>query len=1108
VDLQKGIDSMKCLSVFSLLAILSLSTPLASHAQVLYGSLGGNVTDASGAAVAGAKVEALHVAMGISKRAVCDDNGAYVINDLQPGVYRVTFSATSFGILVQDNVQLDANTDRRLDVQMQVAGVSQNVTVDASPLALQTERADVTTQIQQTQVANLPLGANRNFQTLMKLVPGSSPPAPSHSSAGNPTGALQSYVNGGADTSNSTRIDGAAVLNFWEGNIIAYVPPAEAIEAVNLVTASFDAEQGQAGGSVVNLTIKSGTNQFHGAAWEYNTNSDLKARNFFYYGKNNPKNILNQFGLSTGGPIIKNKLFFFVDWERYMLRQSVSGLQSVPTASLRQGNFAGTGSTIYNPFTGNPDGTGRTPFANGQIPASMLSSAALKMAALIPAPNQGTGIANNYFGSASLQYTRDNVDIKINYNPNEKSTLFGRYSLMPANIFDPQALGPAGGNTFDGGQPGTAPSLTQVGALGGTYIITPQLLLDANIGFVREPLAAKNVDLNKNYGSDVLGIPGTNGSDPLQGGYPNFVVSGFSSLGNPNVSNPFQFRDNNYLYTANVSWIRGAHSFRFGGEFDRWQINHFQAQLKYGVRGGFNFTGGITTLNGGSAPTAYNGWADFMLGLPQAMGKDNQYINPATVRESTYSFYARDHWLATRNLTIDYGIRYEFYPFATRDHFGGNRYDSGSNLALLGGVNGVPNNAGVDVGLGQLEPRIGLAYRFGDKTVVRAGYGISSDPYYFTNMRDAYPAVISQQYSGANSYTAAGSLATGIPTLIGPDIRQGSFPLPANVGTLTFPQDFNRGYIESYNFTMQRIMGLGFNAQAAYVGTRTVRPVSEVNINAAGPGTGNAGTPLFAKFGNANTINDQIPFNGGRYNSLQTQLKRSAGSSVFGIVYTYSRAIDFFDTENAQLTWAWEPMWYRNKALAGYDRTHNFQTYAVYTLPFGHGHQWASHGIAAALAGGWTVNTILSRMSGTPFNVLSSGTSVNAPGNTQTADVVLPTVAILGGHGPNSPYFNPLAFAPVSAVRFGTSGRNIVRGPGFFNLDASVFRDFKIRETIKLQFRAESYGLTNTPQFANPAATVSNATFVNGVVANYNGYDIISSSSGERQIRFAMKLIF
>jgi hypothetical protein len=1093
------------IAIVSLVLVLS-AAPI--RAQVLYGSLTGHVADATGADLPRAKVEALNVATGASKQTATDDRGTYSINDLQAGTYRVTISAPSFTSVVQENVALDANIIRRMDVQLQLGQVTQSVTVDASAAILQTDRADVNTQLGESQVSNLPLGANRNFQTLYKLVPGSSPPIPSHSSAGNPTGALATNVNGGADTANSTRIDGTAHPNFWEGNIIAYVPPAEAIEAVNVVTGSYDAEQGLAGGAVVNLSIKSGTNEFHGAAWEYNTNSALKARNFFYYGANNPKNILNQFGLSSGGPIKKNKLFFFVDWERYMLRQSVSGLQSVATAAIRQGDFSGTGTTIYDPSTGTATGTGRTPFPNNQIPAGQLSSAAQKMIALIPLPNFGPGIANNYFGSASLQYTRDSVDIKINYIPSDKSSVFGRYSVMPAHIFDPQALGPAGGNTFDGGQPGTAPSLTQSIALGGTFSFTPHLLLDANIGFVREPLAAKNVDLNKNYGSDVLGIPGTNGSNPLYGGIPNFVISGFSSLGNPNVSNPFQFRDNNYLFAGNLSWVKGSHSFRFGGEFDRYQINHFQAQLKYGVRGGFNFTGGLTALNGGPAPNAYNGWADFLLGLPQAMGKDNQYINPATVRESTYAFYARDQWQVSRKLTVNYGVRYEFYPFATRDHFGGNRYDPGTNLAYLGGVNGVPNDTGVDVGVGQFSPRLGVAYRLDEKTVVRAGYGISSDPYYFTNMRDAYPAVISQQFAGANSYTAAGSLATGIPALIGPDLTQGSFPLPPNVGTLTFPKNFNRGYIESYNFTVQRQLGTGFNAQAGYVGTRTLRPVSEVNVNAAGPGGGNAGTPLFPLFGNANTISDQIPFKGGSYNSLQTRITRQMGASQVGAIYTFSKALDFFDNENNGLTWAWEPMWNRNKALAGYDRTHNFQFFAVYDLPFGHGKHWATHGLAAAILGDWSVNTILSRTSGTPFNVASSGTSVNAPGNTQTADQILPSVKILGGHGPNSPYFDPNAFAPVTAVRFGTTGRNIIRGPGLFNLDASVYRNFRIKERFRLQFRTEVYGLTNTPQFANPSATVSNATFVGGAVTNYNGYDIISSSAGDRQIRFALKFTY
>ena len=342
------------------------------------------------------------------------------MTDLQLGVYKVTISAAAFGTVLQENVRVEGNTIRRLDVQLQLAQVSQSVTVDASALALQTDRSDVNTQIRETQVANLPLGADRNFQTLLKLVPGSTPPGPSHSKAGNPTGSLASNVNGGSNTVNMTRIDGTSDPNFWEMDIIAYVPPAEAIESVNVVTGSYEAEQGTAGGAVVNVAIKSGTNNFHGAAWEYNTNSRLKARNFFYSGADNPKNILNQFGLALGGPIKKNKLFFYTDWERYMLRQSVSGFATVAPLAIRGGNFAGTGATIYNPFTGNSNGTGRTPFANNQIPSSLLSPQAQKLVPLIPEPTQPTGPANDYFGSASLEFTRDNVDMKINYNPTDR----------------------------------------------------------------------------------------------------------------------------------------------------------------------------------------------------------------------------------------------------------------------------------------------------------------------------------------------------------------------------------------------------------------------------------------------------------------------------------------------------------------------------------------------------------------------------------------------------------------------------------------------------------------------------------------------------------------
>ena len=299
-------------------------------------------------------------------------------------------------------------------------------------------------------------------------------------------------------------------------------------------------------------------------------------------------------------------------------------------------------------------------------------------------------------------------------------------------------------------------------------------------------------------------------------------------------------------------------------------------------------------------------------------------------------------------------------------------------------------------------------------------------------------------------------MRTGLPPIVGPNLNQDVFSLPTDVGTTTFPQVFHRGYIESYNFTIQHDAGAGFNVQAAYVGSRAIRQTVIQNINSAGPGGGNNGRALFPSFGRIANVNYFTPFDTASYNGMQLQVNRRVKGAMLGVSYTLSRAIDYADDQDSGLTWNWVPMLYRNKAVAGFDRTHNFQFFGNYGLPFGKGQRWAQSGLVSRLAGGWQLNWILSRYSGTPFNVVTSGTSVNAPGSTQTADQVLANVQILGGHGSGDPYFDPNAFAPVTAVRFGNSGRNIVRGPGFFNLDGSVFRDFSITERFVLRISCRS----------------------------------------------------
>jgi hypothetical protein len=1085
-----------------------------AYAQVLYGSITGTVTDASGAPVVNAKVEALNVATGVSKPSMTNDHGIYSIDDLDPGSYTVTVSATSFGDFKQTQVPIEANQLTRVNAQLGAATVTQSVTVSTATVELKTDRADVSTEINTAQLADLPTGTARNFESIYRVVPGFTPPATQHVGGGNAQNSLYFNVNGGDYNNNNTNIDGASTIYPWLPGIATYIPPQEAIQSVNIVTNSFDAEQGLGASSQINVYLKAGTNQFHGSAWEYNTISALQARNYFFIGNSAPKYVLNQYGLAGGGPIVRDKLFFFADWEHYSQRNVLFGYTTVPTAAMIAGNFAGTGTTIYNPFTGNAAGQGRTAFANDQIPTTLLSPAAQKLLSLLPAPNVPGTIANDYFNSGDYSSTRDNVDIKINYNPITRATAFGSYSISPDSLYDPQALGAAGGPTFDGAQPGPGKGRVQRIVLGGTYTVTPTVLLDGNIGFTRLNVSAPGVGTNVNYGTDVLNIPGTNSGaspgNPFNGGIPYFELSGFSSLGNANSSNPFQFRDNVYIGSVNMGWTKGRHALRFGTQIYHFQMANFQANTVFGVRGGFDFTGGLSALSGGTSPNMYNSLADLLLGQAYEMGEDHQYFDPSIVRENVYGFYARDQWQVSPQLTVTYGLRYEVYPFAySGNGFSGIAYNPGNNLVTLGGINGIPKNTGVHTGNGVIQPRFGLAYRIDDKTVVRSGFALIANAENFNHNVQVYPSVVSEQYLGANSYSAGGNLTTGIPTFVGPDLSTGSLPLPTNVGTSTYAPNYRRGYNETWNLTAERTLGLGFNFQAGYIGSHTVRAPSEFNINTAAPGTGKAGQPLYQSFQNASSIYSFIPFAWANYNALQTQLVRRIQRASIGVFYTYSKTMDFSDNG-----YAGSPLFYygpvikKNYALAGFDIKHNFETYATYSLPFGKGQSMFSHGVMAAVAGGWQLSTVLSRLSGEPFTVTASTASLNAPGNSQTANQLTPKVKILGGHGTGHPYFDPNAFTPVTTVAFGTGGRDNVRGPGFFDLDANIVRTFDITERFKLQFRAEAFGLTNTPQFGLPAANVSNATFTNGVVSNLNGYDTITSSTGQRQLRFAGKLVF
>jgi Carboxypeptidase regulatory-like domain/TonB dependent receptor len=1096
--------------------------PAAVHAQVLYGSLTGRVTDASDAAVPGVAVLTLNGGTGEIREAETDGSGLYSFPSLQPGVYKIGFSSKPFANTARDGVEIEANRQRRIDVTMTVEPISTEISEHKD--AIQADRADLSANLTSRQVVDLPVSgtSGRNFQSLMTLVPGAVMAGEQNSAAGNPQRAISFNLNGVSRMQNNTRVDGSSIVYAWLPTNIAYVPPTEAIQAVNIVTNSFNAEQGLAGGGAISVSTKSGTNEFHGSAWIYDTNSYFKARNFFQTTPQNPKDILNQFGFAAGGPVWipgvfhgRNKLFFFVDWERTTRRQtSPVRFYSLATSDIRNGDFTRASTTIYDPAS-NADPTRRSPFPGNRIPANRIDPAAAIMTALLPQTNL-PGDFNNYTAAGTGTYDRDNIDIKINEHVNDKLMYFGRYSISPSQIFDPPALGRAGGDALNGGQAGNAPGRIQVAGAGLTYVIRPSLLLDANAGYTRQRLGAENVDIGTNFGLDVLKIPGTNGPDRLQGGIPSFQFPNlWANLGNPNTGNPFLFRDNQYVASGSLAWIRASHNLRFGWDYQNQQLNHFQPQggTFQTARGTFTFNGQSTALQNGAPADRFNGWADFLLGEAATAGKVVQFLNPDSLRMHAYALYAQDQWQFSRALTFNYGLRWEWYPFPRRDHGGVSRFDPATGNVYVGGHQGIPDDTGASSGPGEFLPRLGVAYRLSRKTVIRAAYGLSADPRPFIDFRNSYPIVSAWQVTPSdNPFIAATTLRLGLQEQIygqTPDLTQGVIKLPSGTGTVTFPKEAMRKYIQSWNFMIEREFA-GFTGQAGYVGARAVGQQGFININAGAPGAGNSGR-LLAPLGLFADITEVKPFKTTTYDALQSQLTRRWGSSLGGVVYTFSKAIDYADNDAGPRI-QWPAAWSLNRGPAGYDRTHNFQAYWVWDAPFGKGQKWAKHGFAGHVLGGWQLNGILSAESGQPILIVqNTANNLNAGGTQQVPDQVKSEVAIFGGVGKDNPYFDTSAFASVNIPagqpqRFGNAGRNNVRGPGLFDFDMGLFRTFTLKERYRLQFRAEAVNVLNHPSFANPSGNVSDKSSF-GFVTSTLGASAVTGT-GERQFRFAARVSF
>ena len=1086
------------LALFSYLMLLLSALPL--RGQAVKASLVGTVTDSSGAVVPGADITITEVNTNFSRSATTNESGYYVFSNLNPGVYRVEAKLTGFKTAVKDKVEVLVNTTVRADLQLQPGAISEVVTVsaEAAPL-LQTDRSDIGRKIEARQMQELPIGGrNRNFQILVNLTPGTSPVTREHSEFFNAQDALATRVNGQSRYGNNVQIEGVDD-NHRTGLLTALIPPIEALQTVDVTTSNYDAELGRAGGAVTNVVLKSGTNQFHGSAYEFNRVNALYARNFFST-SDAPHSVFNQFGVTLGGPIKRDKTFFFADFMGVRDRRGNFNQVTVPTPAFRSGDLSAAPTVIYDPATGNPDGTGRTPFPNNQIPDSRISPIAKRILALIPPPTS-SGLTNNYQAPTVLTKDTNAFDVKIDQKLRQFDSLSVRYSFSRPRVFDPGVYGNLAGGPRNDGFAGEGIQRAQNGALNYTHIFNPRFITDFRFGVMRYRNDATNQDIGTKAADDI-GIKGAN-IDRFTSGLTYINVDNFTN--NPIVgfspSLPWIRAETNFDFVSNWTFVKANHTLKWGVDARRNRDDLLQTQT-YSPRGRFYFRAGTTTLKvptGAKAPATGigNSFASFLLDLPNEYGRDLPGIFP-TFRQTQLFTYFQDKWQVTPKLTLDLGLRHEIYFAPTAAVPAGfSNYDPDGNRLLLSGKGGNPGDLGVGTRLKSFAPRTGLAYRLTEKTVVRAAFGITIDPSYPDDKwAYNYPVKQNNAFLPLDSYSAAGSMAAGFPPPLPVVIPDSGIiaNAPTAQAYVIIPAGLRQAYIEAWNLAVQRQLPGNFALEAAYVGNHAVGILNRVNLNAGQiPGKGAAGQPLNARFGRkADTIGWARM--GGNYNGLQVKLdRRYANGFALTTAYTFSKSINFADDNGTLLI----PVNFRmNRGRANFDRAHMYVQSFIYDVPAGPGKRWLSSGLAGRILGGWQFNGVLSGYTGTPMTFTYSTASLNAPGNNQRANVN-GTPSVLGNVGPGVKWFDTSVFSFPAANTFGNAARNTLSGPGYVNLDLSLIKRFQFTERWRMELRAETFNFTNTPHFNNPSSALDSTQFGE-----------VRSAFGERQVQLGLKLIF
>ena len=1036
--------------------------------QTHLGSIRGTVTDPSGAAVAGAPMRLIHEDTNAVRYGSSTADGSFAVSQLDPGAYRLEVELSGYKTFV-NRATLEVDQRLRLDVQLELGALTERVEVAAPDPPLDRISAGLGTVVDGQQIQSLPLDG-RNFLELALLVPGVAPAA--QGSAGTVRGDFAFVSSGGRDDANSYLLDGAYNVDL-KLNTPAVRPPVDAIGEFKVLTSGYDASFGRHAGAQVNVITRSGGNRVDGTAYGFFRSDALNASNAFApKSEPDPEYARSQYGFSLGGPIARDRTFFFVDYEGMRLTEGITRVTNVPTLAERSGDFSNSLLPApINPFTGQP-------FPGDRIPGFFVHPVGRAIADLYPAPNRDVPF-QNYVASPLLEDDRDHFDVKVDQVLGEASRLSVRYSFGDRRFFEPFA-GPdlAAVPGFGNDVPRRAQNL-----LGShTYVMSPNMVNDLRVVYnrVASSVFQENIDASLNQ---LVGLPNLS-DDPRTWGLSSIRVTGFSPLGDEST-NPQDSTLSTIQVLDTLTWSNGRHLVKVGADL---RFTRQDAFRDVQSRGFLNFsnTPGITG----------NALADLLLGLPITTG-GARLDNPQQLRARSYNVFVHDSVQLSPSLTVSAGVRYEVNAPPVDADDRANVYDPATGSLAPVGANGIPRG-GYETDWNNLAPRVGVAWSpaAAAGTVVRGGYGIYYDQ---SSLAPGEGLYFTPPYFNFNFYFPL----RGLPLTLA-DPFPSNFPFPTPPSALTFQRDLRTPYLQQWNASVQQEIGTGRTLEVAYVGSKGHNLIRGRDINQAAPSQVFPNLRPNPFFSDIIAVESQAR---SRYDSVQVKLQQRLrnGLSVLSS-YTVGESKDdasgFFSS-------AGDPNFPQDSnnptaeyARSSFDIRHRFSFSFSYDLPFGPSQRWASSGWASRLFGDWQLTGVATLQSGQPFTVAllpevdNSNTGLVSLGflsNDRPNQVGDPTVA-----SPSAGrWFSPEAFALPLFGSFGDTERNTLEGPAFKNLNLALHKQVRLANDARLQVRLEAFNLFNHVNLDLPDNFFGSPTFGQ-----------IISAGNARRLQIGLKLLF